>query len=323
MTQTHEWRAGRPERLRPKSPARKNSTRKMKEPRNDRILNLILVVIMSLLGISILYPLVFVVSASFSDPLAVNAGQVTLWPVGFSLDGYKAIFEYPLIFRGLINSVFYAAAVTVFATVATITGGYAISRTDMPGNRLLMMVFVFTMFFAGGMIPSYLVVKNLGMLNTPWAMILPGAMSVWQLIITRTYFQVNVPKELLECSRIDGASDWRFFLRVVVPISKPIIAVNALLFAVASWNSYFNGIIYLTDENLYSLPMVMRDILLQNSFDPSKMSGIDPAQVEKLKRIADQLKYALIVIASVPPLLIYPFVQKHFVKGMMIGSLKG
>lgn len=295
----------------------------MREPRGDRVLNTTLIVIMTLLGLSIIYPLIFVVSASFSDPLAVNSGQVVLWPVGFSLDGYKAIVEYPLIFRALANSVFYAAALTVFATFATIAGGYAISRSDMPGHRLLMMVFVFTMFFAGGMIPSYLVVKSLGMLNTPWAMILPGAMSVWQLIITRTYFQVNIPKELLECARLDGASDWRFFLRVVLPISKPIIAVNALLFAVASWNSYFNGIIYLTDENLYSLPMVMRDILLQNTFDPSKMTGADPAQIEKLKRIADQLKYALIVIASVPPLLIYPFVQKHFVKGMMIGSLKG
>ncbi|WP_285727786.1 carbohydrate ABC transporter permease [Psychromicrobium xiongbiense] len=304
-------------------PQPRSTMRRIREPRADRFLNVILLIVLGILSLSILYPLLFVLSASFSDPSAVSSGQVTLWPVGFSVDAYQAIFQYPLIFQGLLNSLLYAVVLTIIATCATIAGGYALSRTDLPGRRLLMMVFVFTMFFSGGMIPSYLVVKSLGMLNTPWAMILPGAMSVWQLIVTRTYFQVNVPQELLECSRIDGASDARFFFQVVIPLSKPIIAVNVLLFAVGSWNSYFNGLIYLTDEHLYSLPMVMRDILLQNSFDPSRMASADPAQVEKLKRIADQLKYALIVVASIPPLLIYPFVQKHFVKGMMVGSLKG
>lgn len=296
---------------------------RIKEPRSDRVLNVILVIILTLIAISIVYPFIFITSASVSDPSAVNSGQVVLWPVGFNLDAYHLVLTYPEIVRGFINSVLYAAGVMSIGTFTTVLGGYAMSRRDLPGRHVFMVIFVFTMLFSGGMIPTYLVVRDLHMLDTPWAMILPGAMSVWQLIVTRTYFQVTIPHELLECSRLDGASDFRFFFQVVAPLSKPIIAVNCLLFAVGSWNSYFNALIYLTNEHLFPLQLVMRNILLENTFDPSKIQHIDPRRLAEMQQLADKLKYALILIASIPPLVAYPFVQKHFVKGMMIGSLKG
>ncbi|MEE1649447.1 carbohydrate ABC transporter permease [Brachybacterium sp. J144] len=299
------------------------SPRRIREPRSDKILHAIMLTLLCLFTLTIVYPFVYIVSASFSDPTAVISGEMWLWPVGFSLDAYQAVLDYPAITRGFFNSLLYSGAAMLVGTAVTLMGGYALSRRDLVGNGPITMIFVLTMMFSGGMIPTYLVVKDLGMLNTIWAMILPGAVSVWQLIVTRTFFQVTIPHELLECSRLDGANDLRFFAQVVIPLSKPIIAVNLLLYGVATWNAYFNGLIYLTDESLYPLQLVMRNILLENTFDPSKMANADPTRIAAMQQLADKLKYALIIIASVPPLIAYPFVQKHFVKGMMIGSLKG
>lgn len=304
-------------------PVRMYSPRPIKQPRSDNILNAVMVVLLVLFALSVLYPLIYIVSASLSDPYAVNSGEVWLWPVGLNFEAYDAILNYPQIVRGFLNSVMYATGTTLLACFLTLTGGYALSRRDVPGRGIVMILLVITMMFSGGMIPTYLLIRDLGLLNTPWVMILPGAVSAWNLIITRTYFQVSIPDELLETSRIDGASDFRFFAQVVLPLSKPIIAVNALLFAVGSWNSYFNALIYLTDQDLYPLQLVMRGILLQNTFDPSQMTGVSPDEIAKMQLLADKLKYALIIVASIPPLVAYPFVQKHFVKGMMIGSLKG
>lgn len=301
----------------------RQGTRRIKEPTSDRVLNVVLIVLLLLFTLSILYPFVYIVSASLSQPSAVSSGEMWLWPIGFSVDAYQAILDYPAIPRGFANSLLYSAGAMLVGTAVTIAGGYALSRRDLVGRNVLTMLFVLTMMFSGGMIPTYLVVKDLGMLNTIWAMILPTCVSVWQLIVTRTFFQTTIPHELLECSRIDGASDLRFFGQIVLPLSKPIIAVNLLLYGVATWNAYFNGLIYLTDESLYPLQLVMRNILLENTFDPSQMANADPARIAAMQQLADQLKYALIIIASVPPLIAYPFVQKHFVKGMMIGSLKG
>lgn len=297
--------------------------RRIQDPRSDRILNVVLVVLLVLFTLTIVYPFVYIVSASLSDPTAVSSGQMWLWPVGFSLDAYQAVLDYPAITRGFLNSLLYSGSAMLVGTAVTVMGGYALSRADLVGRSTFTLLFVLTMMFSGGMIPTYLVVKNLGMLNTIWAMIIPTAVSVWQLIVTRTFFQTTIPHELLECSRIDGASDMRFFAQIVLPLSKPIIAVNLLLYGVATWNAYFNGLIYLTDESLYPLQLVMRNILLENTFDPSKMANADPERIAQMQQLADKLKYALIIIASVPPLIAYPFVQKHFVKGMMIGSLKG
>ena len=279
--------------------------------------------LLTLFTLTIVYPFIYIISASLSDPQAVSSGEMWLWPVGFSVGAYEAVLEYPDITRGFLNSLLYSGSAMLIGTFVTLTGGYALSRADLWGRGPVTFLFILTMMFSGGMIPTYLVVRDLGMINTIWAMILPGAVSVWQLIVTRTFFQTTIPHELLECSRIDGASDLRFFAQIAVPLSKPIIAVNLLLYGVATWNSYFNALIYLTDDSLYPLQLVMRNILLGNTFDPSRVPGISPEQVLEMQRLAAQLKYALIIIASVPPLIAYPFVQKHFVKGMMIGSLKG
>lgn len=287
------------------------------------MLNIVLIVLLCLFTLTIVYPFVYIVSASMSDPQAVSSGEMWLWPIGFSLDAYQAVLDYPDITRGFLNSLFYSGTSMLIGTAVTTAGGYALSRSDLWGRNPITFVFILTMMFSGGMIPTYLVVRDLGMLNTVWAMILPGAVSVWQLIVTRTFFQTTIPHELLECSRLDGASDLRFFGQIALPLSKPIIAVNLLLYGVATWNSYFNALIYLTDDSLYPLQLVMRNVLLGNSFDPSRVPGISAEQVLEMQRLANQLKYALIIIASIPPLIAYPFVQKHFVKGMMIGSLKG
>ncbi|MEQ7129549.1 carbohydrate ABC transporter permease, partial [Actinopolymorpha sp. B11F2] len=233
---------------------------------------------------------------------------------------YQAVVEYRSIVRGFLNSVFYAGVGTFVNVTLTLLAAYPLSRRDLYGRNWFMLLFVFTMMFSGGLIPTYLVVHDLGLLNTRWALILPTAMAVWNMIITRTYYQVTIPHELLEAARIDGCDDFRFFLRIVIPLSKPIIAVNALFYAVAHWNQFFNALIYLTDETLFPLQLVLREILIQNTVEPGAM---DVAEMVRRQELRDLLKYTLIVVASIPPLLAYPFVQKHFVKGVMIGSLKG
>lgn len=303
--------------------AKSRTANRITETRGDKRLNIALLVVLGAFSVSVLYPLIYVISASLSETSAVTSGEVWLFPIGFSTNAYTAVFESPLLFRSILNSLFYAGMVIAIGTFATMAGGYALSRRDLPGRNLLTFAFMITMLFSGGMIPTYLVVRDLGLLNTVWSMILPGAVSVWQLIISRAFFSQTIPHELLESAKMDGASDFTFFFKVVLPLSVPVIAVNMLLYGVTTWNAYFNGLIYLTDEELYPLQLAMRNILVQNTFDPAKMAGVDPTKIAEMQAIAGKLKYALIVIASIPPLIAYPFVQKHFVKGMMIGSVKG
>ena len=303
--------------------AKSRTANRITETRGDKRLNITLLVVLGAFSVSVLYPLIYVISASLSETSAVTSGEVWLFPIGFSTNAYTAVFESPLLFRSILNSLFYAGMVIAIGTFATMAGGYALSRRDLPGRNLLTFAFMITMLFSGGMIPTYLVVRDLGLLNTVWSMILPGAVSVWQLIISRAFFSQTIPHELLESAKMDGASDFTFFFKVVLPLSVPVLAVNMLLYGVTTWNAYFNGLIYLTDEELYPLQLAMRNILVQNTFDPAKMAGVDPTKIAEMQAIAGKLKYALIVIASIPPLLAYPFVQKHFVKGMMIGSVKG
>lgn len=303
--------------------AKSRTANRITETRGDKRLNIALLVVLGAFSVSVLYPLIYVISASLSETSAVTSGEVWLFPIGFSTNAYTAVFESPLLFRSILNSLFYAGMVIAIGTFATMAGGYALSRRDLPGRNLLTFAFMITMLFSGGMIPTYLVVRDLGLLNTVWSMILPGAVSVWQLIISRAFFSQTIPHELLESAKMDGASDFTFFFKVVLPLSVPVLAVNMLLYGVTTWNAYFNGLIYLTDEELYPLQLAMRNILVQNTFDPAKMAGVDPTKIAEMQAIAGKLKYALIVIASIPPLLAYPFVQKHFVKGMMIGSVKG
>jgi ABC-type glycerol-3-phosphate transport system permease component len=293
----------------------------VQETRSDRIVMICNYTALGLFTLAVLYPLVYVVSASLSEPKNVVSGKVWLWPVGFSIESFKAVFDYDAIMSGFGNSVLYAAGGAIVATVLTLLAAYPLSRKGVPGKGLIMALFVFTMMFNGGLIPTYLVVDRIGLLNTRWAIILPAALAVWNMIITRTYFQTTIPEELVEAAKVDGCSDFGFFWRVVLPLSKPIIAVNLLFYAVAQWNSWFSALIYLTNEHLFPLQLVLRQILIQNNFDPSQVR--DTAELIRMKELQEQLKFSLIVIATIPPLLVYPFVQKHFVKGAMVGSLKG
>ncbi len=293
----------------------------IKDTRGDRIFSGFNYIVLTVYLVIILYPLVYLVSASFSSPTAVTAGLVQLWPVEPTAIAYETIFKDPAIVRSFLNSIFYAVAGTAVNIVLTLLAAYPLSRPDLRGRGWIMFFFFFTTLFSGGLIPTYLVVRDLGLLNTRWALILPAALSVWNVIITRTYFQSTIPGELLDAARIDGASDFRFLRDVVLPLSGPIVAVNALFYAVGHWNAYFDALIYLQDESLYPLQLELRQILVQNQTN-LQMTG-DIQSMLARENLADLLKYALIVVSTVPLLLVYPFVQKHFVKGALIGSLKG
>ncbi|HWK81629.1 MAG TPA: carbohydrate ABC transporter permease [Thermomicrobiales bacterium] len=297
------------------------NTRGIKDRGGDRIFNIVNYTLLMLFLIAVAYPLVYVVSASFSDPRAVISGKMWLWPVDITLEGYKAVFRNPKIITGFRNSLFYTVSGTIISVVLTLLAAYPLSRRDLKGRGIIMGLFLFTMLFNGGLIPTYLTVRSLGIINTPFAMILPAALSVYQVIITRTFFQSTIPDELLEAAHLDGSSDFRFVRDNVIPLSMPIIAVNALLYAVGQWNSFFNALIYLTNQSLFPLQLILREILIQNQMDMTNFG--DVAQQMQRQNLQDLLKYSLIVVASLPVLIIYPFVQKHFVRGVMIGSLKG
>jgi putative aldouronate transport system permease protein len=287
---------------------------------SDRVFNTVNYVILTIFLIIILYPLLYILSSSISDPGAVTSGQVWLWPVDPTLIAYQRIFRDPALINGFLNSVFYTVVGTAINVVLTILAGYPLSRKDLLGRGVILFLFLFTTLFNGGLIPTYIVVGELGLLNTRWAMILPPALAVWNVIITRTYFQTTIPDELLEAAQLDGSSDFRFLWDVVRPLSGPIIAVNALFYAVGHWNGYFDALIYLTDPDLYPLQLVLRSILVQNQTNLHMTGDIESMLLRE--NLADLLKYALIVVASVPLLIAYPFVQRHFVKGALIGSLK-
>jgi len=293
----------------------------IKEAAEDRWFNVLNYTVLTLFFLIVLYPLVYIVSASFSSTNAVVSGRVWLWPVEPGLKGYAAVFEYKAIWTGFGNSLFYTVAGTLLNVVLTIIAAYPLSRRDFIGRQWIMFVFVFTIMFSGGIIPNYLLVKSLGLLDTRWALILPSALSVFNVIITRTYFQTNIPQEMLEAAQVDGCSDWKFLCKIVLPLSGPIVAVLMLFYAVGHWNSYFNALLYLKDRSLYPLQLVLRSILIQNQIDPSMVTSEEDLVARQ--GLADLLKYSLIVVATAPMLVIYPFVQKHFVKGVMIGSIKG
>lgn len=267
----------------------------------------------------VLYPLIFVLSASFSDPQKVLNGDMWLWPVGFTLDAYKEVFNYSNVWMGYRNTIVYTLVGTVINVALTTLAAYPLSRRDLPGRNVFMFLITFTMFFHGGLIPTYLVVRDLELVNTMWALIIPNAIATYNLIVMRTYFQTSIPWELQEASLIDGCSNTRLLINIILPLSKPIIAVMVLFYAVSHWNSYFTALIYLRDEQLYPLQLILREILIVNQ---TMDSGGEFGMAEKML-LAESIKYALIIIASIPVLIMYPFVQRHFVKGVMIGSIKG
>lgn len=291
---------------------------RIKESMGDRFFVGAIYVLLILVLIAVLYPLIYIVSASFSNPSAVTSGRVWLLPIDPTILGYTTVFKNPQIIQGFSNSLFYTVAGTLISVSITIMLAYPLSRTTFYGRKLIMIILVFTMIFDGGLIPLYLVVKNLNFIDTIWALLLPSALAVFQVIIARTFFQSTIPAELVEASEMDGCSDIGFIFRVVLPLAKPIIAVLVLMYAVMKWNMYFDALIYLKSEELFPLQIILRSILILNT-DPSA----NIQEMLKLQGLKELMKYSLIVVSSLPVLILYPFVQKHFVKGMLIGSVKG
>jgi putative aldouronate transport system permease protein len=302
---------------------RRPGHQRMRHSRSDLIFTIVDYVLLGIGVVLVAYPLVYVVSASFSSSHAVISGRVFLWPVDPTVDGYKAVFRNKQVWTGYLNSAFYTAAGTAVNLFMTVLAAYPLSRKDFYGRNAIMGLFAVTMFFSGGLIPSYLLVRALGMLNTRWALIIPGAMSVWNVIVARTYFQSNIPGELLDAAQIDGCTNTRFMAVVVVPLSGPILAVLALWCAVGYWNSYFAALIYLKEARFYPLQIVLRSILIQNSISSDMLGKVDIKRVAELEGLRELLKYSLIIVASLPVLMLYPFAQKYFVRGIMIGAIKG
>ncbi|RDW18835.1 sugar ABC transporter permease [Oceanobacillus chungangensis] len=287
--------------------------------KTDRMLLLLNKFILILLVLIVTVPLLYVLFGSFLHPNILLTKGISFNPDDWTLDGYRRIFQDGSIMRGFLNSIIYAGGFTIVSVLFSILAGYALSVENLAGKKLFMIFFIVTMFFNGGMIPTYLLIKELGMINTPWAIILPGAVSVWNIILSRTYFK-GLPNELKEAARIDGASDFKIFLKIILPLSKPIIFVLALYAFIGQWNSYFNAMIYLEDQSLYPLQLVLRDILIQNEVQPGMIA--DQLARAEIQRIAEMIKYSSIVISSLPLLIMYPFFQKYFEKGVMVGSLK-
>lgn len=287
----------------------------------DKAFIILVYVLLSAVMLIVLYPLIYIVSASFSDPQAVVSGKVMLWPVDVTLRGYKAVFRNPKILTGFMNSFIYMGVGTVINLIMTMLCAYPLSRKEFTARNKIAALFVFTMYFSGGLMPTYMIVNKLGLINTRWAMIIPSAMSTYNMIIARTYMVNSIPDELYEAAQIDGCSPFKYLLKVVVPLCKPILAVLTLYYGIAKWNNYFDAMLYINDASLQPLTIVLREILIQNQIDPTMLT--DASAIAKLQGMTELLKYAVIVVASVPVLAIYPFVQKYFVKGVTIGAVKG
>ena len=298
-----------------------NRPMRVRNPRSDTVYYTISAVILGFLLLIVAYPIIFVLSASFSSGDAVATGKVLLWPVEFSLEGYEAVFRNPDVVHSFFNTVIYTLVGTAINVFMVMIAAYPLASRKLKGRGALMFRFTFTMFFSGGMIPSYIQVLQLGLMDNIGAMVLPGALSVYNMIVARTFIQSSIPYELYEAASIDGCSDARYFFSMVLPLSKAVIAVIALFSAVGHWNSYFSAMIYLNDPNKYPLQIILREILIMNKVDLSMV--MDPEMQIAMAHTADVLKYSLIVVATVPILVVYPFVQKYFVKGVMIGSIKG
>ena len=287
----------------------------------DRVLEITLYVLLGLLVLICAYPIWYVLVASISDGDYVNSGAFIILPKGIHFKGYTYAFHQKQLWIGYRNTIFYTVAGTLFGLFTTLPCGYALSRKDLPYKGIIMALFVFTMYFGGGMIPTYIVVYTLKLTNTPWILILFGSVSVYNMILVRTFCQANIPEELRESAAIDGCGNGHFFLRFVIPLAKPIIAVIALYIAVAHWNNYYNALVYTQDTNLQPLQMYLRKLLFINI--GVEASNDDAADVAEIKKLVQVVKYSVIVLSTMPIMCLYPFLQKYFVQGVMIGSIKG
>lgn len=290
-----------------------------KDPLGDKIFYVINAIFLGLLALIIIYPLYFIVIASISDPDAVLGGKVVLLPVDITFEGFQKILERTDVWIGYLNTIIYTVLTVIISLVVTIPAGWALSRKTLPGKKIFMIFFIIPMFFGGGLIPFYNVMSQLGLINSMWSIILPSVLSVWNLFMTKTFFESSIPDGLIEAAKIDGAGSFKTFVVIVLPLAKAVIAVMALYYAVGQWNSYFNAMIFLQDENLYPLQLVLKEILIASE---STAGGSGETILEQY-RLANQLKYVSVIVSSLPVILLYPFVQKHFEQGIMIGSLKG
>ena len=293
------------------------------QTRGDKVFGVINAIFIVFITIITLYPLIYVCSASISSPASVTSGRMWLWPTDITLEGYKRILKNSEIWMGYVNTIFYTVVNVVLSLAVTLPAAYALTVKSLPGRKFIVFVFSVTMFFSGGMIPLYVVCRNLGLVNTLWAVILPSATSMWYIILTRTFFQSTIPHELEEASEIAGCSVFATFLRIVIPLSAPIIAVMALYFGVGRWNSYFGEMIFLRDRSKFPLQLFLREILIVATFNQENASNADAITMAEQLRIASIIKYATMIVATLPVIAAYPFIQRYFVKGVMIGSIKG
>jgi len=292
----------------------------VKKRGKDRVIQIVMGVLSVLILIAVLYPLYFVVIASFSDPSSVASGQVWLFPKGFTLDGYKELLKHSEIWIGYWNTILYTIVGTFVGLVVNIFAAYALSRKDLVGRRFFTLMFVFTMFFNGGLVPTFLAVKEVGLYDSFWVMVIPFSVSVYNIIVARTFFETSIPQDLNDAARIDGCGNLYYFFRIVLPLSKAILAVIGLWTAVGMWNSYFNALIYLKDSNRYPLQLILRNILITNNLQMSFGSG---EAMQIALRLSNLMRYSVIIVSTVPIMCFYPFVQKYFNKGVMIGAVKG
>lgn len=300
-------------------------TKPVKRCREDVIFDTVIFIILTLILFVVAYPLYWVIISSFSDPTAVSAGKVLLRPMGFTLKGYAEVFKNSQVMRGFFNSIVITFVGVCVNLAVTLPTAYALSRDNFSGKKPITVFYMIMMFFGGGMIPTYLVVKNMQLLNTIWALVLPGCLSVYNMIVARTFFKSNISEELYEAGEIDGCTQSRFFFQIALPLSKAIIAIMVLYYGVGHWNSYFSALLYISDQDKYPLQLVLRNILITNqtALSQTATTAAARAALQEQQQLIDVMKYSLIIISSVPVLIMYPLVQKHFVKGVMIGSVKG
>ena len=300
-------------------------TKPVKRCREDVIFDTVIFIILTLILFVVAYPLYWVIISSFSDPTAVSAGKVLLRPMGFTLKGYAEVFKNSQVMRGFFNSIVITFVGVCVNLAVTLPTAYALSRDNFSGKKPITVFYMITMFFGGGMIPTYLVVKNMQLLNTIWALVLPGCLSVYNMIVARTFFKSNISEELYEAGEIDGCTQSRFFFQIALPLSKAIIAIMVLYYGVGHWNSYFSALLYISDQDKYPLQLVLRNILITNqtALSQTATTAAARAALQEQQQLIDVMKYSLIIISSVPVLIMYPLVQKHLVKGVMIGAVKG
>ncbi|MFB5267792.1 carbohydrate ABC transporter permease [Paenibacillus enshidis] len=299
----------------------------VKETRSDRLFIILNYIYLSIAMIIVLYPVIYILSASVSEPRYVNSGEMWLFPKGWNLDGYTRVFENAKIWNGYANTILYTVLGTLLNLAVTLPAAYALSRKDLVGRNFFMGMMLVTMFFSGGIVPAYLLVKSLGLMNSMGALILPVAASVWNIIVARTFFQSTIPHELQEAAQMDGCTNFGLFVRIILPLSGPIIAVMALFYGVSHWNSYFSALIYLTDESKYPLQLILRQILVLQEMTAETtgvaISGDMAIAMNNKADMASLVKYAAIIVSTLPVIVIYPFLQRYFVQGVMIGSVKG